>query len=113
MAILKSIKPQTFLFLALAIGGLHVKAESQVDTNTVTQSTVGTAETVRYYNVANCSSWNFISTSYGSGYLCSSYPGTISVPEVRTTVNAINEVEKTLLARIEALEARIKELEKK
>lgn len=73
-----------------------------------------TQGTVKYYNMQACSSWSYINAGAGNfGYVCSSYPGLVSVPEVHTTVDAINEVEKTLLDKIAQLEARIAELEKK
>jgi len=69
--------------------------------------------TVNYYNISNCTSWTWVSSNSGSGYMCSGYPMTVSVPEVQSMVRALNDVESELLKKISDLEARILVLEKK
>lgn len=70
------------------------------------------ASTVKYYNMSNCSSWIWANTTSGSGFMCSSAPMTVAVPEVYSTVAAINDLETVLMQKISDLEARIEKLEK-
>lgn len=63
------------------------------------------------YNVTtrSCEFWTYLSTPTGGGFICSSYPNMLVVPEGNSTQATITSLE----AKIASLEARVKALEEK
>lgn len=58
--------------------------------------------------IDSCYSWTYLRAENGSyGYVCSSYPSRIQVPDYYSTQDTIRELEQ----RIYQLEARIEQLE--
>lgn len=55
-----------------------------------------------------CDFWSFISTDRGSGYMCSMYPMSVTVPDTMALEATIVNLE----SRIEALENRLNSLQK-
>jgi hypothetical protein len=62
-------------------------------------------ESLRSYNFGACNFWTYSSDS--RGYLCSSYPSQVTVPDAYS----VEEENRQLRTRIEDLEKRVKALE--
>lgn len=68
---------------------------------------------IQVYNASLCNYWSYMSSSSigsTSGYVCSGYPTTASIPEAHSVQSAIDQLEnkiRTLEAKVSALEAKI------